>query len=188
MVKDKKGLYPIGIGEMFLQLISWFIILQLWGSFQEHLSPHQFGVSTPKGCETILFGIKTLLDLHPNWIVMQIDVVMAFLESFEMLRDLQRALSPLSSCVMVLIFLFTTNMGNMRKGHHYWIIFKHEARWPLKWTFIFPSPLSNTPKNHCVIPQLCFSIPNEQYPHRGPYKQSCSYLWPPFHTISPSWA
>jgi len=40
IVKDIGGLHLIVIGEMFFRLISHSIVLQLWGSFQEHLSPH----------------------------------------------------------------------------------------------------------------------------------------------------
>ncbi len=29
---------------------------------------------TPRGYETILFGIIALLDQHPNWVVMQVDI------------------------------------------------------------------------------------------------------------------
>jgi hypothetical protein len=57
MSKNTKGLCPITIGEMFLQLINRSIVLQLWRLFQEHLSPHQFGVSTLGGCEAIHFRI-----------------------------------------------------------------------------------------------------------------------------------
>jgi len=73
MAKDTEDLHPIVISEIFFQLIN-----QFGGSFQEHLSPHQFKVSTPRGYETILFGIRTLLDLHLDWVVMQIDVGNAF--------------------------------------------------------------------------------------------------------------
>jgi hypothetical protein len=29
---------------------------------------------TPIGYETNLFGIKTLLDQHPNWVMMEVDI------------------------------------------------------------------------------------------------------------------
>jgi hypothetical protein len=57
MAKDIGGLFPITIGEVFLQLISHSIVLQLRGLVQEQLSSHQFGISTLGGCETIPFGI-----------------------------------------------------------------------------------------------------------------------------------
>jgi hypothetical protein len=40
-------------------------------------------------------------------------------------------------------------------GHHYWIIFKHEARWPPRRSFIYFSPLSNFPRDHRVGPPSC---------------------------------
>jgi hypothetical protein len=58
MVRDISGLHPIAISKMFLQLISHSIILQLWGPFQEHLSHHQFGVSTFGGSKAILLASK----------------------------------------------------------------------------------------------------------------------------------
>jgi glucuronate isomerase len=57
MVKDTKGFLSITMGEVFLRLISCSIVLQFRGSFQEHLFPHQFGILTLRGYETILFGI-----------------------------------------------------------------------------------------------------------------------------------
>jgi hypothetical protein len=46
------------------------------------------------------------------------------------------------------------------RGHHYWIIFKHEEGGPLRRSFICFGPLSSSPKNHYVSPQLLFSIPS----------------------------
>ncbi len=60
MAKDTNG----------LQLINHSIVLQLQGLFQEHLSPHQFGVLTLGSYEAIHFDIRTLFDLHPIWAVM----------------------------------------------------------------------------------------------------------------------
>jgi hypothetical protein len=57
MAKDIGGLLPITIGEVFFQLISHFIVLQLRGLVQEQLSPHQFVISTLGSCEAIPFGI-----------------------------------------------------------------------------------------------------------------------------------
>jgi len=57
MAKDIGGLHFTTISEVFLRLISHSIILELWGQFQEHLSLHQFGVSTLGGYEAIPFNI-----------------------------------------------------------------------------------------------------------------------------------
>jgi hypothetical protein len=64
MVNDIGGLCLIIAGEVFLQFINHSIVLQFQGPFQEHLSPHQFGVLTLRGYESIPFGIRTLLNLH----------------------------------------------------------------------------------------------------------------------------
>jgi len=47
MAKETGGFFLIVVSKMFFQLINRSIVLQLWGLFQEHLSPHQFGVLTP---------------------------------------------------------------------------------------------------------------------------------------------
>jgi hypothetical protein len=64
MAKDIEGLCLIVVNEVFFQLISRSIVLQLWVSFQKHLSPHQFRILTLRGCGTILFGIRTFFNLH----------------------------------------------------------------------------------------------------------------------------
>jgi flagellar biosynthesis protein FlhB len=66
MVENTKGLCPIVIGKAFFQLINRSIFLQFQVLFQKHVSPHQFRISTLKGCKTIFFGIKTFFNLHLN--------------------------------------------------------------------------------------------------------------------------
>jgi hypothetical protein len=85
--------------------------------------PHQFGVLTLGGYETIIFGIKTLLKLHLDWVEMQVNVKNVFNNVFQIVifkkfRDANEPLASivLPSCIMVFIFLFITTMGNMKKG------------------------------------------------------------------------
>jgi hypothetical protein len=73
MAKDTSGLPLIIISEMFFQLINHSKVLQLSGPFQKHLSPHQFEISTPRSCEAIPFGIRTLFDLHLDWAILQVN-------------------------------------------------------------------------------------------------------------------
>ncbi len=40
MAKDTSGFCLIIVGEVFFQFLNRSIVLQLWGSFQEHLSSH----------------------------------------------------------------------------------------------------------------------------------------------------
>jgi hypothetical protein len=44
----------------------------------KHFSPHQFGVTTCGKCEIVVCGIQAMLHLHPNWMVLQMDVCNAF--------------------------------------------------------------------------------------------------------------
>jgi hypothetical protein len=111
-----------------------------------------------------------------------------FLENSKMSGDLWWALSLLLGCFMMFIFLFISNMATWGGEHHYWVIFRHKARWPLKRALIHPDPLSRIPKNHCASPQLCLFILSGQYPHCGPYKWNYRYLWPPFNPIGLNWA
>jgi len=64
MAKDTGGFRHIVVNKVFLQLINHSIVLQVWGPFQEHMSHHQFGISTFGGYEAILFGIQAFLNLH----------------------------------------------------------------------------------------------------------------------------
>jgi len=77
MAKHLKSSFYCHKQGVFL-FISCSIVLQLQGSLQKHLSPHQFGVSNLGGYETIFFGIITLLNLHLDWILMQVDVEYVF--------------------------------------------------------------------------------------------------------------
>jgi hypothetical protein len=56
--KDTKGFCPIVIGEVFFQLISRSIVLQLQGLLQEHLSHNQFGISTFRCVKASLLASK----------------------------------------------------------------------------------------------------------------------------------
>jgi hypothetical protein len=66
MAKNTNGLCPIAINEIFFLLFYHSIVLQFRRSFQEHLSPHQFGILTLRGYEAIPFNIQALLDLHTD--------------------------------------------------------------------------------------------------------------------------
>jgi hypothetical protein len=44
----------------------------------KHFNPHQFGVVTCGKCEIMVCGIEAMLDLHLDWVVLQMDVRNAF--------------------------------------------------------------------------------------------------------------
>jgi hypothetical protein len=157
----------ITIGKTFFWLISRFIVLQLRGLFQEHLSPHQFGVLIPRGCETILFGIRALCNLHLDWVMMQVNIENAFnsVSRATILRELQDVEGLLANIVpFTKLFYGVHSSFYYQHGQHEegFIAIESSSGMrqgdPPRWSFICPSPLSSMPKGHCVIPQLCLSI------------------------------
>ncbi len=44
------------------------------GHFTKYFSLHQFGVITHVKCETMVHDVRVMLDLHPNWVMLQVDV------------------------------------------------------------------------------------------------------------------
>jgi hypothetical protein len=118
LVKDTGNLRSIIVSEVFFQLICRSIILYFRRLFLEHLSPHQFKVSNPKGCETILFGIKTLLDLHLDWVMMQVDVENAFNNVFKITicRELRDVRGPLANIIPFTMMVY---------GVCYYLFYQH---------------------------------------------------------------
>jgi hypothetical protein len=43
-----------------------------------HLLPHQFGGAVTGGCKVVVHGIQAVLDVHPNWVVLQVNVMNIF--------------------------------------------------------------------------------------------------------------
>jgi hypothetical protein len=52
-----------------------FIVLQY---VYFHLLPHQFSVAIKGGCKAMVHGIHVTLNVHPDWVVLQVDVVNTF--------------------------------------------------------------------------------------------------------------
>jgi hypothetical protein len=69
---------PITMGETLYRLISHALCLQFHETCVLHFSPHEFGVTTKGGYETVIHYIRCTLDLHPDWVVPQLDVANAF--------------------------------------------------------------------------------------------------------------
>jgi hypothetical protein len=78
MTKPLGGVRPITMGETLYQLTSRILHLQFHNVFITHFSPHQFKVITKCGREAIIHSIKCTLNLHPNWVVFQLNITNAF--------------------------------------------------------------------------------------------------------------
>jgi hypothetical protein len=66
------------MGETLYRLTSLSFCLQFHEAFATHFSPHQFGIATKGGYEAIIHGTKCTMYLHPNWVVIKLNVVNAF--------------------------------------------------------------------------------------------------------------
>ena len=76
--KPGGGVRPIAIGEVLARLIGRAIALQTRGALARHLSPHQVGVGVKSGGEQVIHDLRAFLDVHPNWVVVNVDVSNAF--------------------------------------------------------------------------------------------------------------
>jgi hypothetical protein len=66
------------MGETLYPLTNHALCFQFHEAFVTHFSPHQFRVATKGGCEAIIHNIKCTLDLHLDWVVLQLDIANAF--------------------------------------------------------------------------------------------------------------
>ncbi|KAL2608814.1 hypothetical protein R1flu_027387 [Riccia fluitans] len=76
--KPLGGIRPIAVGEVLYRLVVVTLGFKFWEALVDHFSPLQFGVAMRGGCETIIHGLRTTLDLHPDWVVLQVDIQNAF--------------------------------------------------------------------------------------------------------------
>jgi len=72
------GIRPSVMGEMFYWLVRKALCLQFWDVLFFHLSLHQFGVTINDVYQIVVHGIRTALDVHPDWVVFQMDVMNVF--------------------------------------------------------------------------------------------------------------
>jgi hypothetical protein len=78
LVKPFRGIRPIVVGEVFYRLMSRTLCFQFHDAFVVHLCPHQFGVTVKGGYKGMMHKIWRSLDVHLNWVVLQVDIVNAF--------------------------------------------------------------------------------------------------------------
>ncbi|KAL2611673.1 hypothetical protein R1flu_023365 [Riccia fluitans] len=72
--KPSGGVRPIVVGEVFYRLVARTFGFQFREALADHFSPLQFDVATHGGCKTIIHGLRAILDLHPDWVVLQVDI------------------------------------------------------------------------------------------------------------------
>ncbi len=62
------------IKEVIYRLITRTLAIQFKDTFAKHFNSHQFGVVTSSGCKIMVHGVKVMLDLHLDWVVLYVDV------------------------------------------------------------------------------------------------------------------
>jgi hypothetical protein len=105
------------VGEVLYLDTSHTLCHQICDVFVTHFSPHQFGLATKGGYETIIHDTKCTLDLHLNWVVLQLNMVNVFnsmlkrviFQNFMQQVGTSYNLSPLN----LLCFTFTVTMMAM---------------------------------------------------------------------------
>ncbi len=63
---------------MIYQLVVHTSVIQFKDTFAKYFSPHQFGVATSCECDTMVHEVKTMLNLHSKWVVIQMDIQNTF--------------------------------------------------------------------------------------------------------------
>jgi hypothetical protein len=78
LAKPFTSIQPIVVGEVFYRLVNKTFYFQFHDAFAIHLSPHQFGVAIKGGCEIMVHNIRIALEIHLDWVVLQVDITNAF--------------------------------------------------------------------------------------------------------------
>ncbi|GJP43967.1 hypothetical protein CLOM_g3365 [Closterium sp. NIES-68] len=77
--KPQGGVRPIAIGEVLPHLLSRCVTLHYKQQIRDFFLPClQFGVAVPAGIEVMAHAVQSALSLHPEWVVLQLDVANAF--------------------------------------------------------------------------------------------------------------
>ncbi|CAI5534033.1 unnamed protein product [Closterium sp. Naga37s-1] len=98
--KPQRGVRPIAIGEVLPRLLSRCVTLHFKQQIRDFFLPSlQFGVTVSAGIEVMAHAVQSALSLHPDWVVLEVDVANAFNSfsrsaMFNALRD-----SPFSSLI-----------------------------------------------------------------------------------------
>ena len=95
---------PLGVGECLRRAINSAVLSEMKPAFAEHLWPQQIAIGIPSGISLLVFGVRALLDLHPDWVAVRIDLSNAFnqIKRAAVLRRLED--SPSLRCLVPLFW------------------------------------------------------------------------------------
>jgi hypothetical protein len=78
MIKPWGGVCPITMGEALYWPTNHTLCLQFHDAFATHFSLHQFAITIKGRCEAMIHRIKCTWDIHPNLVVLELDMVNVF--------------------------------------------------------------------------------------------------------------
>ena len=76
--KKDGGIRPIAVGNLERRLVSKCAAFSLSNRAAAFFSPNQLGVGVRGGCEALVHSVREVLDLHPNKMLLQVDLINAF--------------------------------------------------------------------------------------------------------------
>ena len=71
---------PLGIGECLRRVVDSTLLADLKPACAEHFWPQQVAIGIPSGIGLLIFGFRELLELHPDWVLVRIDLRNAYNE------------------------------------------------------------------------------------------------------------
>ena len=108
--KPGEGVRPIAVGEVLPQFVSRVCVKALKEAMVDHFhTTGQLGVAVPYETEKLHHSVRSALALHPEWVVIRVDVANAFntVDRVAMFDHL-RSISSFSPLILFLRFLYLT--------------------------------------------------------------------------------
>ena len=65
---------PLGVGECLRRAIHSALVTQYKPVIGEHLWPQQIAIGIPGGMSRLFFGVRFVLEVHPEWVLVRIDL------------------------------------------------------------------------------------------------------------------
>jgi len=65
---------PVGVGECLRRAIHSAVVSAQRPLLRDHLWPQQIAIGVPNGLSILIFGVRFLLEVHPEWVVVRVDL------------------------------------------------------------------------------------------------------------------
>ena len=65
---------PIGVGEVLRRAIHSALVAQHKELLRQHLWPQQVAIGVPSGMSVLVFGVRFMLEVHPEFVVVRLDL------------------------------------------------------------------------------------------------------------------